>query len=137
MERLPEWERKAAVARADMQCRGISPPAGERMAEEQPALHFLYRTIANASSAFDRDELRKRTSAMSTRAPDVLRDISIPTLFITGVEDTIFPPFLADALASLMPNARVEHVKDAGHSVYFQRAPIFNQLLETLFAHTG
>jgi len=136
-ERLPEWERNAAVARADLQRRGISPPAGERMAREQPALHFLYRTIANASSAFDRDELRKRTHAMSTRTPDVLRGISIPTLFITGLEDTIFPPFLADALAPLMPNARVEHVKDTGHSVYFQRAPIFNQLLERFFSRTG
>ncbi len=136
-ERLPEWERNAAVARADMQRRGISPPAGERMAREQPALHFLYRTIANASSAFDRDELRKRTHAMSTRTPDVLRGISIPTLFITGLEDTIFPPFLADALAPLMPNARVEHVKDTGHSVYFQRAPIFNQLLERFFSPIG
>jgi 3-oxoadipate enol-lactonase len=136
-ERLPEWERKAAVARADMQRRGISPPAGERMAREQPALHFLYRTIANASSAFDRDELRKRTHAMSTRAPDVLRSLSIPTLFITGLDDMTFPPFLADALASLMPNARVEHVKDAGHSVYFERAPLFNQLLERFFSPTG
>jgi len=66
-----------------------------------------------------------------------LRGISIPTLFITGLEDTIFPPFLADALAPLMPNARVEHVNDTGHSVYFQRAPIFNQLLERFFSRTG
>jgi 3-oxoadipate enol-lactonase len=107
------------------------------MAKEQPALHFLYRTIANASSAFDRDELRKRTGAMSTRAPDVLRGLSIPTLFITGLDDMTFPPFLADALASLMPNASVEHVKDAGHSVYFERAAIFNRLLERFFSPAG
>lgn len=132
-QRLSEWAREAAAARADMQRRGISPPAGERMAKEQPAFHFLYRAIANASSAFDREALRERLDAMRTRSPDVLRGVSTPTLFITGSEDTTFPPFLADALAALMPDARVEQVREAGHSVYFQRAPLFNHLLEHFF----
>src|SRR5262249_34570323 len=35
-QRLTEWNQKAAAARADMARRGISPPAGERMAREQP-----------------------------------------------------------------------------------------------------
>src|SRR5438105_1134757 len=74
-----------------MQRRGISPPAGERMAREQPALHFLYRAIANASTNFDREELRKRNNAMRTRSPDVLRGFSMPTLFITGGEETECP----------------------------------------------
>ena len=52
--RLNEWDRMADAARADMARRGISPPAGERMAKEQPSLHYLYREIANASAAFDR-----------------------------------------------------------------------------------
>ena len=133
-QRLVEWNRKAEAARADMQRRGISPPAGERMAREQPALHFLYQGIANASAAFDREQLRKRTHAMATRSPDVLRGISIPTLFITGDEDTTYPPFLSDALAPLMPNARVEQVREAGHSVYFQRASVFNQLVDRFLA---
>jgi 3-oxoadipate enol-lactonase len=136
-QRLPEWERKAAAARANMQRRGISPPAGERMAREQPALHFLYRAIANASGAFDREELRKRNNAMCTQSPDVLRGFSMPTLFIAGEEDKIFPPFLADALASLMPNATVEQVRETGHSVYFQRASIFNHLVDRFFAAVG
>ena len=117
-----------------MQRRGISPPAGERMAREQPALHFLYRAIANASTSFDREELRKRNSAMRTRQADLLRGFSMPTLFITGGEDTTFPPFVADALAPLMPNAKVEQVHDAGHSVYFQRASVFNRLVDRFFA---
>ena len=136
-QRLLEWERKAAAARADMRRRGISPAAGERMAREQPALHFLYRAIDNASGTFDREELRKRNDAMRTRSADVLRGFSMPTLFITGGEDTTFPPFVADALAPLMPNARVEQVRDGGHSVYFQRASIFNHLVDRFFAAVG
>src|SRR5215475_4235065 len=114
-QRLSEWNQKAAAARADMARRGISPPAGERMAREQPELHFLYRSIANASANFDREALRKRTNAMRTRASDVLRSFHMPALFITGGEDRIFPPFLADSLAQLMPNASVEQVRNAGH----------------------
>jgi pimeloyl-ACP methyl ester carboxylesterase len=136
-QRLTEWNRQAAAARADMQRRGISPPAGERMAREQPALHFLYRAIANASDAFDREELRKRILAMATRPPDVLRGLAMPTLFITGDEDTTYPPFLSDALAPLMPNAKIEQVRDTGHSVYFQRASVFNQLVDRFLTAVG
>jgi pimeloyl-ACP methyl ester carboxylesterase len=120
-----------------MQRRGISPPAGERMAREQPALQFLYRAIANASDAFDREELRKRILAMATRPPDVLRGFAMPTLFITGDEDTTYPPFLSNALAPLMPNAKVEQVREAGHSVYFQRAAVFNELVSRFLAAAG
>ena len=100
------------------------------MANEQPALHFLYQAIGSTSTTFDREELRKRIRAIATRPPDVLRNLAIPTLFITGSDDTSYPPFLSDALASLMPNAKVEQVHEAGHSVYFQRASIFNQLVD-------
>ena len=69
--------------------------------------------------------------------PEVLRSISIPTLFITGGEDTTYPPFLSDALAPLMSNATVEQVPDSGHSVYFQRAGIFNRLVEDFLSKVG
>ena len=136
-QRLTEWNQKAAAARADMARRGISPPAGERMAREQSELHLLYRMIANASAAFDREELRKHLYAMATRPPDVLRSISIPTLFVTGAEDTTYPPFLSDALAPVMSNAKVEQVPDSGHSVYFQRAEVFNRLVEDFLSKVG
>jgi len=136
-QRLTEWNLKAAGARTDMQRRGISPPAGERMAREQPALHFLYQAIGSTSTTFDREELRKRIRAMATRPPDVLRSLAMPTLFITGDEDTSYAPFLSDALAPLMPNARVEQVRETGHSVYFQRASVFNQLVDRFLAAIG
>jgi 3-oxoadipate enol-lactonase len=54
----------------------------------------------------------------------------MPTLFITGEEDVQFPPFLAEALARIMPNARVEQVPKAGHSTYFERPDAFNRLVD-------
>lgn len=136
-QRLTEWNRKAAGARADMASRGIAPPAGERMAREQPALHMLYREIADASRAFDREELRKRLAVLQTRQADELRRLTLPTLMIVGDEDTTYPPFLSDGMAALMPNARVEHVPNAGHSVYFQHAELFNRLIDEFFAKVG
>ena len=136
-QRLPVWQEQAAAARAAMQRRGIAPPAGARMAQEQPALHFLYRAIASVSASVDREALRQRSAAMATRPPDVLRDFHMPTLFITGEEDTTYPPFLSDALAALMLDARVEQLRETGHSPYFQRAAIFNHVVDRFLASVG
>jgi pimeloyl-ACP methyl ester carboxylesterase len=135
---LDAWIAKAAAARADMQRQGIHPAAGARMAHEQPALHFLYREIdAMAAARLDKEGLRARMIELQTRSPDVLKTLAVPTLFITGEEDVVFPPLLADPLAALMPNARVEQVAQAGHSVYFERANSFNCLVDAFFAGVG
>jgi pimeloyl-ACP methyl ester carboxylesterase len=137
-QRLDAWIATAAAARADMQRQDIHPAAGVRMAHEQPALHFLYREIdAMAAAGFDKEALRARTIELQTRPPDVLKTLAVPTLFITGKEDVVFPPLLAAPLAALMPNARVEQVAQAGHSVYFERADSFNRLVDGFFASVG
>jgi len=132
---LDAWIARAAAARTDMQRDGVHPAAGPRMAREQPALHFLYRAIdAIAGAKFDKEALRARMIALQTRPPDDLAGLNVPTLFITGDEDVVFPPPLAPALAALMPNARVEAVTGAGHSVYFERAEVFNRLVDDFFS---
>ena len=100
-------------------------------------MHYLYREIANASAAFDRAELRKRLFAIATRPADVLRGLSMPTLFITGGKDRNYPPFLSEALAPMMPNAKVEQVPETGHSVYFQRPEIYNRLVGDFLLRVG
>jgi pimeloyl-ACP methyl ester carboxylesterase len=133
--RLDAWIASAAAARTEMQKKGIHPAAGARLAREQPALHFLYRAIdAMAGAQFDKEALRARMIALQTQAPDVLANLAVPTLFITGEEDVVFPPLLAAPLARSMPNARVEQVAAAGHSVYFERAEVFNRLVGEFFA---
>ena len=135
-QRLDAWVRDAAAARTDMARRHVHPAAGLRMAREQPALHFLYRAIdAIGGADLDKERLRARMIAMQTKAPDTLKALGpLPTLFITGAEDVVFPPFLADPLAAVMANARVEHVPEAGHSVYFERAAAFNRAVDEFLA---
>jgi pimeloyl-ACP methyl ester carboxylesterase len=103
--------------------------AGERMAREQPAAHFLYQEI-DALSGVDKLKLRKKLHDGLVRPADVLRDLKVPTLWLTGDEDIVYPPFLSDILAKVMPNARVAQVRQAGHSVYFERPAEFNRIVD-------
>lgn len=132
---LAAWIKNSAATRADLTRRGISPPAGERMAREQPALHFFYRSIANATAAFDREQLRPRIMAIATRSADLLRGVAIPTLFVIGDEDVSYPTFVSQALAGIMPNARVEQVPDTGHSVAYERADAFNRIVDSYLSN--
>ena len=109
-DRIARWRTESEKATADLFGRGLHPAAGERMAREQPAAHYLYRAI-DALSAVDKTALRERLMSTLRRPVDALRTLNIPTLWLTGAEDLVFPPFVSDALSTLMPNARVECVQ--------------------------
>ena len=58
-----------------------------------------------------------------------LAALQVPTLFIVGTDDDIFPPaWIADA-AARVPGARVEQVDGAGHSPYFEQPDAWNSLV--------
>jgi len=63
-----------------------------------------------------------------------LAALECPLLMIRGDEDAVIPPFAADAIARGVPGSRVVHVADAGHSVYFERAPAFDAALSAFVA---
>src|SRR5437763_3211203 len=128
-DQLPAWERKSGAAAGALQAANIHVAAGERMAREQPAAHFLYQEI-DALSGIDKVKLRQKLHDGLVRPAQVLRTLNIPTLWLTGDEDIVYPPFLSDILAKLMPNARAAQVKGAGHSVYFERPAEFNRLVD-------
>jgi pimeloyl-ACP methyl ester carboxylesterase len=60
----------------------------------------------------------------------VLRTLHTPTLWLTGDADIVYPPFLSDILSAMMPNSRVAQVRQAGHSVYFERPAEFNRIVD-------
>jgi pimeloyl-ACP methyl ester carboxylesterase len=55
--------------------------------------------------------------------------IRVPTLVITGADDTVIPPAESDALAKGIPGAQLRVIPNAGHLVAFERATEFNQAL--------
>lgn len=133
-DQLPDWTRKATTTMADLRARGVHVAGGARMAEEQPAAHYLYQAIDNLSAGLDKDAVRAKLGATMRRPADVLRTLDVPTLWLTGAEDIVYPPFLSDILAPMMPNAQAVQVAKAGHSVYFERPAEFNQLVEEFLA---
>ena len=126
---VDEWSRRSPVALADLQSRGIHPAGGERMAREQPALAQLYWQISEMAPASFRDDVRDRIREQRKRPPALLGELAMPVLFITGDEDCVFPPAAGPALARLAPKGRAVRVPAAGHSVYFERAAQFNELI--------
>ena len=59
------------------------------------------------------------------------QSIRVPVLFVSGEADPLFP---SEQLASYVPHfqdARLEVIKDAGHSPYFEQPGVFNRLLAT------
>jgi pimeloyl-ACP methyl ester carboxylesterase len=135
--RVPAWLKFSEEASAALFKSGVHPAAGMRMVTEQPAMHLLYWHMNDQNAALDKQALRARLFASRTRAPEELAAIGCPILFIPNDEDVVIPPFAADAIASVVPGARVEHIPDAGHSGYFERPEVFNGIVEAFFAGLG
>ena len=93
----------------------------------QPALMQLYESINNFNVHFNWGRL---SHLLAEPVPvEALAEIRCPMLFIAGEEDPLFPP---DLLASYVPHiegGRIEVVANAGHSPYFERPEVFNDIL--------
>jgi len=127
--RYDDWLRDAEARVAGLMARGIHPAMGARALEHDPALHLLYCSIEDMGGPVDREPLRRRLRAAAVhRLPDLL--VSAPTLLVTGEEDVLFPTFIAPTIAAALPRGQVEPVPRVGHSVYFEQAGIFNEVVE-------
>lgn len=130
---VDEWSRRAPGELARLQSRGIHPAGGERMAREQPALAQLYGQISELAPASFREEVRTRIRELRTKSPKLLEQLPMPVLFVTGDEDWVFPPAAGRALARMAPQGSAVRVPAAGHSVYFERAAEFNEIIGRVF----
>jgi len=135
--RLARWLETDLPQVPKLFARGIHPAGGERMAREQPALHLLYRQIDDQNASLDKQKIGARCFALRTRKPEELRQVACPILFVSGDEDVVIPPFAADAIARVVPGARVAHIEDAGHSAYFERPARFNAIVDAFFKDVG
>ena len=74
-----------------------------------------YRKTLEASVAQDRG------------AP--IENIRVPTLVVSGDEDTVYPPAQAREVARRIPGAELVMIKGAGHLVNLERPGRFNEVL--------
>lgn len=110
--------------------RGIHPAAGERMAHEQPALHYLYQQINDLSFGLDKQALRATLMQLRTTPAEAVAALAVPVLCLTGEADIVIPPAAVALLADLIPGAHLARVPAAGHSVYFERPAVFNTIVD-------
>jgi 3-oxoadipate enol-lactonase len=129
---VDEWSRRAPGVLAELEKRGIHAAGGERMAREQPALAQLYWQISEMAPAPFKEAVRARIRELRVQPPSLLGKLPMPVLFINGDEDWVFPPAAGPALARFAPQGRALRVPAAGHSVYFERAAKFNELVESI-----
>jgi 3-oxoadipate enol-lactonase len=127
-------EHPGAANRTRLQKLGVLPACGERMAREQPSLHYLYGQISSINLASPLGDINARLQQYRTTSEEALTRLDFPVLCMAGAEDVLHPPDAVEVLASLIPGARFVRVPDAGHSVYWERASLFNRLVDDVLS---
>jgi pimeloyl-ACP methyl ester carboxylesterase len=59
-----------------------------------------------------------------------LAGVSVPTLVITGADDTLIPATESEKLAQTIPGSQLNIIPHAGHLVAFEQADKFNHVLD-------
>jgi 3-oxoadipate enol-lactonase len=116
---------------------GVHPATSMTLAQQQPALHSLYYAIERLSDQSHRAALFEQLRASRIRGADAAKNISCPVLGITGENDYTICPDGVRVVTSQMKNARFVEVPVSGHSVYFERADIFNAKLKEFLVEIG
>lgn len=124
----------AAEHRARLAKIGVLPACGERMAQEQPQLHYLYGQIGQLNVPQPMGDINARLQTLRTTPAEALQRLTMPVLCVAGAEDVLQPPDSVEVFASLIPGATFVRMPETGHSVYWERAAAYNALLDELLA---
>lgn len=70
-----------------------------------------------------------RGRAVSPFPPEILSQISHPTLLLCGEKDRVVSPVLSERAQKIMPNAKFQIIQDSGHSPFFDQPELFSNIL--------
>jgi pimeloyl-ACP methyl ester carboxylesterase len=59
----------------------------------------------------------------------MLAGILVPTLVVTGADDSVIPPAESEKLAAAIPGAQLSVIPSTGHLVAFEQPDAFNRVL--------
>ena len=100
------------------------PALGDALGTRDPAKALLYRAIGSvAAPAPAGMGLKLRQTAYPL---EQIRAMNVPTLFVVGDVDPIFPPAVIRSVAAEVRGARVVELPGAGHSPYFETPEAWN-----------
>lgn len=129
---MREVGREASQLRTEPPPVGVHPALGASFSRDHRALGYLYQTLSSFGSP-PPDQIVKQLG--TTRVlPATLAKLKVPTLFIVGSEDDLFPPKLIRKAASYIEGALVTEIPGAGHSPYFETPGAWNTALRDFLA---
>jgi pimeloyl-ACP methyl ester carboxylesterase len=114
------WNERARARAAELEARGLEALSGRsREMREAMGHHASAQGLAHAA--------RGMLAQTDSRVIDGLPSIAVPTLVIVGDKDE---PFVApcEYMAKKIPGARLEVIKDAGHSSNLDQPDAFNRV---------
>jgi len=106
-----------------------------RVTAANPSRMQLYQTINAFNTRFSMTNLRSLTDPAYAVTPDAVAGIGQPVLFLSGAEDPLFPSAQLAGYVTWFKDARLEIIRDAGHSPYFEQPEAFNALLAGFLEH--
>lgn len=106
------------------------PALSNDFCRNNPERAHLYLAIGGLRREPLADQAHVSRGLVETTYTDTqLAALDVPTLFIVGSEDEIFPPATIADAAARVPGARIESVAGAGHSPYFEQPDAWNTLV--------
>jgi pimeloyl-ACP methyl ester carboxylesterase len=103
------------------------PALGSRVGHEQPPLARLFEWLAALNPPLPPSPEVAETPV----SPDMLPR---HTLFIAGAEDEVVPPEVVRGAAASVPTSRFEVIPESAHSPYFERASLYNRVVDEFLA---
>ncbi len=103
---------------------GVHPALSKGFSDRHPELGYLYQTLATFGSP-PPDWMARQLGAARV-AGDSLKDMHVPTLFVVGTEDRLFPPAIVRKASAYIAGSEVAEIADAGHSPYFENPDAWN-----------
>jgi 3-oxoadipate enol-lactonase len=136
-DRVAAWRDRLPAKQAELAAAGVHRATSLVFARERPALHSLYGAIERMNDSSQREVLFKQLGALRNRGPEDAKRITCPVMCVTGEHDIAICPAGVHAVAKQLPDARVFEVPATGHSVYFERAALFNAKLKEFLDEIG
>jgi 3-oxoadipate enol-lactonase len=111
---------------------GAHPALGRDFTREHPDDAYLYQLLTSFGSPSP-GKVADGLGRARFGDTDLAR-LNAPVLFVVGEDDEIFPPDLVLRAAARVRGSRIEIIRGAGHSPYFERPGAWNRVIEDFLA---
>lgn len=110
----------------------VHPALSAEFSARRPDLAYLYQTLSTFGSPAP-GVIAGQLAA--SRAPAAAVDaLRVPTLFVVGSEDRLFPAALIEKAAAHVHGSKVVRIDGAGHSPYFEKPAAWDEAVDAFLA---